>query len=99
MLESDTTHLTYLSHDPERQIARRLKALLGACLAALSIAYLGKGFFYGIFLNGEGSDVLRRWLEERFVLGAHIDSPVAAGFVRRGVVYPPRSLFSAARLF
>src|SRR5260370_6394544 len=99
MLESDTTHLNYLSHDSERQIARGLKALLVACLAALSIAYLGKGFFYGIFLNGEGSDVLRRWLEERFVLGEHIDPRAAAAFVRRGVVYPPWSYFSGALLF
>ena len=99
MLESDTTHLTCHSHDSERQIARGLKALLVACLAALSIAYLGKGFFYGIFLNGEGSDVLRRWLEERFVLGEHIDPRAAAAFVRRGVVYPPWSYFSGALLF
>src|SRR5260370_3991986 len=99
MLESDTTHLTYLSHDSKRQHARRLKALVVDCLAALSIAYLGKGFFDGIFLNGEGSDVLRRWLEERFVLGEHIDPRVAAAFVRRGVVYPPWSYFSGALLF
>src|SRR5260370_19947920 len=97
MLESDTTHLTYLSRDSERQIARRLKLLMAPCLGALSIAYLGKGFFYGIFLDS--SDVLRRWFEERFVLGEHIDPRVAAAFMRRGVVYPPWSYFSGALLF
>jgi Glycosyltransferase family 87 len=99
MLESDTTHLAHPGHDSERPIARRLKLLLVVFLAALSIAYLAKGFYYGIFLNGEGSDVLRRWLEERFVLGEHIDPQVAASFARRGVVYPPWSYLAGLLMF
>ena len=77
MLESYPNHLLDPGHDSERRVARRLKLLLVVFLAALSIAYLAKGFYCGIFLNGEGSDVLRRWLEERFVLGEHTDPQVA----------------------
>src|ERR1700682_4761366 len=98
MLErNDTCHRVYPSHDSERHIARRLKLLLVAFLAALSIAYLAKGFLYGIFWDS--SDVLRRWREERFVLGEHLDLRVAAGFVRRGLVYPPWSYFAGLFMF
>ena len=99
MLESDTTHMAQPCDNSERRLARRLKLLLVVFLAAMSIAYLAKGFYYGIFLNGEGSDVLRRWLEERFVLGEHIDPQVAASFARRGVVYPPWSYFAGLLMF
>ncbi len=100
MLESDdTTHLVFpAGHDADGRIARRLKLLLVACLAALSIAYLGKGFLFGAFLDG--SDAWRRWLEERFVLGGQVPNPRAAAmFMRKGVVYPPWSYFSGALLF
>ena len=83
-------------HDSER-IARRLKLLLVAFLALLSIAYLGKGFYFGIFRDG--SDTFRRWAEERFVVRAHLDPRIAAAFARRGVVYPPWSYFSGLFLF
>jgi hypothetical protein len=106
MLErDDTNHLVYPGHDTEGRTARRLKFLPVVCLAALSIAYLAKGFFFGAFLDG--SDVLRRWLEERFVLGEYINSRIAAkiyrripaSFIHRGVFYPPWSYFSGALLF
>lgn len=104
MLESDTNDLVYPSPDSARSIARRLKLLLVVCLAALSIAYLAKGFLFGAFLDG--SDVLRRWLEERLVLGKYIDPRIAAKIYRRiparihgPVVYPPWTYFSGALLF
>jgi hypothetical protein len=99
MLESDdTARLVFPpGHDAEGRIARRLKLLLVASLAALSIAYIGKGFFVGIFTGS--SDVWRRRLEERFVLREHIDTRIAASFIRRGVVYPPWSYLSGALLF
>src|ERR1700704_2353289 len=97
MHESDTNHLIYPVGDSELRIARRLKLLLVACLALLSIAYLGKGFFFAFV---DSSDVLRRWLEERFVLcGQNLDPRIAASFIRSGVVYPPLSYFSGLLLF
>jgi len=96
MLERDINHLTYPGHDSER-LARRLKLTLVACLAVLSIAYLGKGFYFGIFKDG--ADVFRRWTEERFVLGQLQDPRLAAMFARRGVVYPPWSYFPGIFLF
>lgn len=66
--------------------------LLVVCLALLSIAYLGKGFYIGAFRDG--ADVFRRWAEERFLLHEPIDPRLAASFARRGVVYPPWSYFS-----
>ena len=81
----------------KKTIPRRLKLLLVALLALLSIAYLGKGFYFGIFRDG--SDTFRRWAEERFVVRAHVDSRIAVAFARRGVVYPPWSYFSGLFLF
>jgi hypothetical protein len=85
-------------HDTEGLTTRRLKLLLVACLAALSIAYLAKGFLFGMF--GDGGDVWRRWVEERFVLREqNLDPRIAASLIRRGVVYPPWSYFFGALLF
>jgi hypothetical protein len=99
MLESDDTNrLVFPGHDTEGRIARRLKLLLVASLAVMSIAYLGKGFFFGAFKDG--SDVWRRWLEERFVLrDQNLDPRIAASFIRVGLVYPPWAYFSGALLF
>src|ERR1700688_3998188 len=89
----------HLGHDSdsELRIPRPLKLALVAFLALLSIAYLGKGFYIGTFKDG--SDVLRRWAEERFVLHDLVDPRLAAIFARRGVVYPPWSYFSGLFLF
>jgi hypothetical protein len=81
----------------KKTIPLRLKLLLVGFLALLSIAYLGKGFYFGIFRDG--SDTFRRWAEERFVVRAHVDSRIAVAFARRGVVYPPWSYFSGLFLF
>jgi len=55
------------------------------------LPYLGKGFYFGIFRDG--ADVYRRWNEERFLLGGLANPRMAAGFARRGVVYPFVVLF------
>jgi hypothetical protein len=78
--------------DSELHIPRRLKLALVAVLALLSVAYLGKGFYIGAFKDG--SDVLRRWAEEHYLLHDLVDPRLAAIFARRGVVYPPWSYFS-----
>lgn len=84
--------------DEEAPPANRGKLILAAGLALLSLAYLGKGFFYGMFLDG--SDVWRRWLEEQFVLGReHLDPAIVAAFIRKEVIYPPWSYFSGALFF
>jgi hypothetical protein len=84
----------HLGHDSdsELRIPRRLKLALVAVLALLSIAYLGKGFYIGAFKDG--SDVLRRWAEEHYLLHDLVDPRLAAIFARHGVVYPPWSYFS-----
>jgi hypothetical protein len=92
----DIKHLVFQGHFTEGRIARRFKLLLVACLAALSIAYLSRGFFFAFI---DSSDLLRRWLEEQFVLRKQIADPqVAATLIRSGVVYPPWSYFSGALL-
>ena len=97
MLDSDDMRLVFTDAATQARAATRLKLLLVACLGALSFAYVGKGFFVAIFRDS--SDVWRRRLEERFVLGEYIDPRFAASFIRRGVVYPPWSYFSGALLF
>ena len=96
-LERDIYQLMYPRHDSDLRIARRLELLLIIFLALLSIAYLGKGFYFGIFRDG--ADVYRRWNEERFLLGGLANPRMAAGFARRGVVYPSWSYFSGIFLF
>ncbi len=75
----------------------RVKLLLAGCLAALSIAYLAKGFYYGMFVDG--SDVLRRWLEQRFVFGQENLDPRIVAFVRTELIYPPWSYFTGVLFF
>jgi hypothetical protein len=89
--------LTSSGQYSELRIPRLLKLLLVVFLVLLSIAYLGKGFYFGLFRDS--ADVWRRWNEERFVVRAHLDPRIAAAFARRGVVYPPWSYFSGLFLF
>jgi hypothetical protein len=96
MLERDETNLVFPGHDTEKRSVRRFKLLVVAGLAALSIVYLARGFFIAFI---DSNDVWRRWLEERFVLGGHLDAQVAASFARRGVVYPPWSYFAGLFMF
>src|SRR6202158_850919 len=99
MIETDDSNpLVSPSCDTEGRIPRLLKLLLAAGLAALSIAYLGKGFFFGALLDA--SDVKRRWLEERYVLLAqNLDPRIAVRLIRRDVIYPPWAYFSGVLLF